>query len=762
MKHPPAHKRVTGANATGFSPRKSLRFRIVRESMLVAALAIAVISLLSILVARTLLADRMLEQISAMASARKDILESNLQYDRERSAFLADRPEVRALMQTAGQSDAARILEQQRANGIPLLGISVFDTHQHLLTSVGLTSAVPSVVGATTLVPFVDDIGTWRGYDVYASIHDNAHNDIGTLALRYDATPLLTHVFGTMGIDDGTEIVLGRIVMGDVSLLHHSLEKDNLHSFSLGAPNQKSAEATLLNRAIAGNEGQQKIINSAGTSVLTAYRFIPSLGWGMVVAIDRETALVGVSTFATQLFVISILLMICAGIIGFFLATSLTAPLLRVSSRLHLLKPGHWSFGRSVHTGDEVEVLDRVIADLTSRLKKTYDHLEELVAERTADLEKESALDRAILDSIESGVLTIDTQGIITDTNPAALKLLGFSAEEFHGKAATDMLHISQRHVEEAPATHPVTVALANQKSYHSNSFMHLSLLKKDQTLLPVVLTVTPLLMDQKLLGAIVMFQDMTEDRQIDYMKSEFITLASHQLRTPLSAVRWNLELMGEENGALSEEQKAFIKEISASSARMASVLDGLLRAARLEEGNYAAGEAQQIDVNAFLTRIVHDNESMAQAATIRLTMSLPEQPTPLSTDPVLLEVVLQNLVANAVKYSNAGSEIHVSLAVNPTGLAITVEDHGMGIPASEQKRIFERFFRAHNIRQKDTDGTGLGLYIAKRTIESLGGTISFVSTEGKGTVFTVTLPLTSDQKTMASPSTDPGQGGQK
>jgi PAS domain S-box-containing protein len=394
-----------------------------------------------------------------------------------------------------------------------------------------------------------------------------------------------------------------------------------------------------------------------------------------------------------------------------------------------------------VRTHDEVEVLDHVIADLTARLKRTYDHLEELVAERTEQLKREYALDRAILDSIEYGVMTLDALGNITDVNPAFLKLLGRTQEECTGKSGIDILQLSQKRSEFALENHPITQCLRNRKSFRSSATMHLSLLKKDQTLLPVLLMATPLLEGERLLGGIVIFQDMTEDRQIDYMKSEFITLASHQLRTPLSAVRWNLELFGDATTKLTEDEKAYIVEIEQSSRRMAKVLDELLHAARLEEGGYAY-EKQDVNLTAVLQRIVDENAIVAQASGVTLVPEFAKLSIQASTDPILLEIIIQNLIGNAIKYSEKGSNVEFTMEQSGDFVLIHVIDHGFGIPVHEQKRVFEKFFRAHNVRQKDTDGTGLGLYISKRALESLGGTISFVSAEGKGSTFTVKLPL--------------------
>lgn len=487
----------------------------------------------------------------------------------------------------------------------------------------------------------------------------------------------------------------------------------------------------------------------AGLSIaITAFFVIGTLGQQLTEqAIEHGADLaIDLVGFSRELIAVSLLLMLCSGMVGYFLSKSIAWPLKNLANLLQRLNPGNWIFNRSVHTRDEVEVLDYVIADLTTRLKQTYDHLEELVAARTAELAKQYARSGAILESIDSGVLSLDQRGEIMDANPAAVRLLGYTVGEIIGLKATDVLQLLKKNVQFTAEAHPVVSCLKTGQAYRSNATMHLSIFKKDQTMLPVILAVTPLVQEGKVTGAIVLFQDVTEDRQIDYMKSEFITLASHQLRTPLSAVRWNLELFNGERVPLTEDQRAFLTEIDSSSKRMAAVLDELLHAARLEEENYASSR-KDVEVVALVRSVVEGHTSAAAQAGIHLASQLPDATLVINTDPTLLEIVLQNLLGNAFKYSKKGNEVTVRMLLLQNQIQVTVQDHGMGIPATEQGRVFQKFFRAKNVRREDTDGTGLGLYISKRSIESLGGSIEFQSTEGVGTKFTINLPINGNPK---------------
>jgi signal transduction histidine kinase len=268
--------------------------------------------------------------------------------------------------------------------------------------------------------------------------------------------------------------------------------------------------------------------------------------------------------------ILSGLLMLLALFLGTFLARGLTYSLQELSEKVQALKPGVWTFKRTLGTGDELEALDRVVADLTARLRGAYEHLEDKVAERTEQLRRESALDRAILESIEYGVIAVDANGIVTDINPAALKLLQQAKAGCLRRKAVDLLQYVEKKKRRTGDMHPLSMSLKSREPFRSHSSFHPGLIRKDESLLPVALTIAPLLSGKKFDGAIVVFQDMTEERQIDYMKTEFISLASHQLRTPLASIRWYIELLsGDEKKSLTADQVSYFTEIEKASGRM-------------------------------------------------------------------------------------------------------------------------------------------------------------------------------------------------
>jgi len=424
------------------------------------------------------------------------------------------------------------------------------------------------------------------------------------------------------------------------------------------------------------------------------------------------------------------------------LARDVTEPLRRLTHRVATLGPGHWNYRKCAHTGDEVEVLDRTTANLAKRLKCVYEHLEEEVRIQTAALKEQYEKDHTILASIEHGILVMDKNGFITDMNAAAKSLLGCDPTSTIGTSVTGVLRLHQHRKPVSKKLHPVMQCLSKKTAVRPKPEIRWSILHRtNNTLIPVILSVTPILQSRKLFGAIAVFYDITEDRRVDYLKSEFVSLASHQLRTPLSAIEWYVELFTSEGEKkLSAEQKEYLNEIDIATKRMTKLVDALLHAARLE-GQTIKPKMENIELCRFTNDMAEELRSLAKASQISCDVQIPKKRCALSTDPILLHIIFQNLFSNAVKYTRAGGSVRISLQEKRSSCEITVSDTGIGIPKKDQARIFERLFRAANVLKVDTDGNGLGLYISHMAIETLGGSLRFTSAENKGTTFVISLP---------------------
>jgi PAS domain S-box-containing protein len=241
---------------------------------------------------------------------------------------------------------------------------------------------------------------------------------------------------------------------------------------------------------------------------------------------------------------------------------------------------------------------------------------------------------------------------------------------------------------------------------------------------------------------SLVTFVDITKQKEIDAAKKEFVSLASHQLRTPISGMRWSAELLlmdGVES--LSTQQKRYIDRLLSSIHRMSSLVDDFLQVSRFELGTRVLKQ-EQINLEELFEEVLGDQAEVVTGKRLSVNKEYDDSLSKISTDAGMLRMIVTNLYVNAVKYSRVGGEITISYCRKGGELEIEVKDTGMGIPISEQQRVFTKIFRATNAVKEVPDGTGLGLYIVDKAVQSLKGRISFSSTENIGTTFTVVLPL--------------------
>lgn len=228
----------------------------------------------------------------------------------------------------------------------------------------------------------------------------------------------------------------------------------------------------------------------------------------------------------------------------------------------------------------------------------------------------------------------------------------------------------------------------------------------------------------------------------VDQVKTEFVSLASHQLRTPLTAINWYAESLADEpQGGLTAKQKSYVEELYKSGRRMSNLITDLLSVSSLDLGTYTSKIAP-VDVRTLLQAVLKDQERHIQQKHLHCDVHIDTRLSRVPLDEHLLTGILQNLISNSVKYTADGGRIAVTVHKQPAHLYIHVSDDGIGIPARQQTQIFSKLFRADNAKQLDTDGTGLGLYIVRAMTHFMGGKVWFRSAEHKGSDFFVRLPL--------------------
>jgi len=231
---------------------------------------------------------------------------------------------------------------------------------------------------------------------------------------------------------------------------------------------------------------------------------------------------------------------------------------------------------------------------------------------------------------------------------------------------------------------------------------------------------------------------------QLDREKSEFVSTVSHQLRTPLSAIKWTLDtlLRSDEFGTLTVEQRALLMKSYECNERMINLIRDMLGVDRIESGALGFSFIE-INIVDLVNNIVEEVESQAERRHIKIVLNKDDNLPKISVDPQKMRAVFQNLIENSIKYTKPGGVITIDFHVKSEGImSVTVADNGIGIPKDQQENIFNRFFRANNAKALDPEGSGLGLFIVKTIIQRHKGEMSFESSEGKGTTFHITLPL--------------------
>jgi len=246
-------------------------------------------------------------------------------------------------------------------------------------------------------------------------------------------------------------------------------------------------------------------------------------------------------------------------------------------------------------------------------------------------------------------------------------------------------------------------------------------------------------------LGMVVILHDITREKTVERMKTEFVSLAAHQLRTPLSAIKWTLKmLLDGDLGQITEEQRNFIEKTYKSNERMINLINDLLDVSRIEEGRYVQ-KPVLTDLENIVQFVVNTYKDESARKKINLEFQKPKNKLPkVFLDVEKIRIVIQNLVENALKYTLENGRINASMKYleKEKVLQFQIQDNGIGIPKDQQNRIFTKFFRGANVLRMDTDGNGLGLFICKNIVEAHNGKIWFESEENKGTTFYLNLPV--------------------
>ncbi len=384
------------------------------------------------------------------------------------------------------------------------------------------------------------------------------------------------------------------------------------------------------------------------------------------------------------------------------------------------------------------EDLERRVQERTRELNAVNKSLEKEIAVRMRAEEKDKAnLQRLqeILDSLPMGAIASDENGVILHMNDQFCALLGLRvpSQDLIGKNQEIIPTMLQNNIQQFDDYTRRRVQMLETRA----PLMAEEIVLQDGHVLER--DYIPLFVQDVFRGHLALYRDVTQERRIDATKSEFMSLASHQLRTPLTAIRWALGRLERLIDHRSMKKVRLLQEARSAAIRMTETINTMLAISRIEAGKMSL-EWTEVSLSSFFDTLREQYEPECAKRGHTLTIRCPASLT-LTTDAHFLKEILQNLLNNAVKYTPDQGSISMSAKVQGHDVCITVIDTGYGIPSHQHERIFTKFFRGDNIVDKETDGTGLGLYLVYLLSRILGGTVSFDSTENEGTTFRLLLP---------------------
>jgi len=364
-------------------------------------------------------------------------------------------------------------------------------------------------------------------------------------------------------------------------------------------------------------------------------------------------------------------------------------------------------------------------------------HLREFRQSQSARLLRAQRASQATVDSFPDPVIVIDSEGFVEIANPAARRLLGVLTKH-HGQPTSGTWQAPE------PLRQPLADALTEQRDYSPEGFDHVILLGpsgRERAMLPRVLAIRDQLGNT--LGAAVLLQDVTRLRLLDQVKNNLVATASHELKTPLTSIRLAVHLLLEETvGPLTPKQTELLLDARENSERLLAMVNNLLDLARLEQGSRQL-ELQPVRPESLLRTAADSIRARAADHAIEVVLNLGDCLPEVQVDVSRFGSALQNLLNNALTYTDRGGRITLGAQSDGDEVELSVADTGIGIPADALPHVFEKFFRVPG--QSKGTGTGLGLAIVQEIVVAHGGTITCDSHPGKGTVFRIRLPALRD-----------------
>ncbi len=531
------------------------------------------------------------------------------------------------------------------------------------------------------------------------------------------------------------------------------------------------------------------------------------------VSVSLKEVLINKRTILLQNILIVAVILIGVALLYYLIVRRITYPILKLSSASRKVAEGDLGVNIEVKTKDEVGELGESFNQMVDQLRKSQDKVKRQMDELSflyREVSEERNISKSILDHLTNGVILFDPDQRVVLINPTAEEWLGVRKEQVTGmqvlgnprdpsleplyvlgrlQPTEEMIRcrhnfncdkgecpaygnedprcwllsgthcreeIAEKYSQKFEACKGCDVYKAYGPALRKQEDVwveEVELTKPQRRVLKV--SVCPIFdNDGNFLGIIKVFNDITSEREIDRLKTEFVSLVSHELRTPLASIKAYAEILLKKPDRNVDQQVEFLNIINEETDRLTRLINDILNITKIEERRFDL-ERRPVDVREIIEKSVSAHRSHAQKENVAIKMDGQKDVPRVWGDEDTLTQVLANLLNNAVKYTPEGGDIRVSAGYSPGDsgspgeVQVRVTDNGIGIPSKHLERVFERFYRINRPAAGDDTGTGLGLYFCKYIVERHGGRIWAESDEGKGSTFAFTLPVVGERETV-------------
>jgi len=624
--------------------------------------------------------------------------------------------------------------------------------------------------------PYYSEIIKKNTYTISAPINDDKTGGLlGVLVIRMDPQNLFNIVESGIGlgstgetflIDSDRYFLTPSRFLGREVILTKKIESQNAaECFS----KEEIALSSIPGYPQIGSKGIIKnYIDYRGVNIVGTHTYVPKAKWCLITKIDKSEVLAPIRNLIIS-FVFVFLIILCIFIvIGIFISRRITRPINELFEGVKKIEEGG-NFKIKVESQDEIGQLSDAFNKMIEAVKESRTEIENKVLEQTKELsEKSEKLNRQ-----QKAVLNV-LADVKEEKNKA--DVLAHDLEKFKLAVENSSDHIAITDIDgkiiyankgvEEITKYPTKMVVGQKAGTKENwgglmgkpfyqklwkiikedkkvFIGEINNRKADGSLYTALASIAPVFDEKKnIIFFVGIERDITKEKQIDKAKTEFVSLASHQLRTPLSAINWYTEMiLAGDAGKINKNQKKYLGEVYQASKRMVELINALLNTSRIDLGTFTI-EPVPYNIVEIAESVVGELSHEITLKKIKFIKKYIPKKIEINIDPKLTRIIFQNLLSNSVKYTQEKGKVSLLVEKSEKDILIRVIDNGYGIPKSAQDKIFNKLFRADNIKEKDANGTGLGLYIVKAIIEQSGGKIWFESEENKGTTFFVSIPL--------------------